>query len=436
MNDILSLVELNNLIKLALRECFPDSYWVRAELSEVRTSGPGHCYVEFVEKESRSGHIIAKMRGNIWANTFRMIRPYFEEETGQPFTSGIKVMVKVNVDFHEVYGPSLTVLDIDPSYTVGDMMRQRLEIIKRLKEEGVFENNKALELPDLTQRIAVISSATAAGYGDFTNQLLHNGNGFVFYPKLFPALMQGNQSEASILSALSRIEKHQEHFDAVVIIRGGGAVSELNCFDNLAIARRCALFPLPVITGIGHERDESVLDMVAHTRMKTPTAVAEFLLSRMEEQQDDLLSAQDFILNKAGQRILNETYRLQNLSYYLSSSTQKHLQNEHLKLNRMESQLPLFTQNLLVHQQKLLPEMERQIAQAVNRRLENEQKKLHLAEQIVRLSSPETILKKGYSITLKEGKAVRSAEELAVGDTLMTLLADGEITSIVSEKSN
>ena len=170
--------------------------------------------------------------------------------------------------------------------------------------------------------------------------------------------------------------------------------------------------------------------------MKTPTAVAEFLLSRMEEQQDDLLSAQDFILNKAGQRILNETYRLQNLSYYLSSSTQKHLQNEHLKLNRMESQLPLFTQNLLVHQQKLLPEMERQIAQAVNRRLENEQKKLHLAEQIVRLSSPETILKKGYSITLKEGKAVRSAEELAVGDTLMTLLADGEITSIVSEKSN
>lgn len=436
MNDILSLVQLNNLIKLALKECFPGSYWVRAELSEVRTSGPGHCYVEFVEKGSRDGNIIAKMRGNIWANTFRVIKPYFEEETGQPFTSGIKVMVKVTVDFHEVYGPSLTVLDIDPSYTVGDMMRQRLEIIKRLKEEGIFENNKSLELADVTQRIAVISSATAAGYGDFTDQLLHNSHGFVFYPRLFPALMQGAQSEASILSALSRIEKHKAHFDAVVIIRGGGAVSELSCFDNYAIAKRCAEFPMPVITGIGHDRDESVIDMVAHSRMKTPTAVAEFLISRLEEQEDDILSAQEFILNKANQRILNETYRLQNLSHYLSSATQKHLQNEHLKLNRMESQLPLFTQNVLAHQQKLLPEIELQIAQAVRRRIENEQKKLHLAEQIIRLSSPETILRKGYSITLKEGKAVRSAEELTVGDALTTLLADGEITSIISEKSN
>ncbi|WP_243347425.1 exodeoxyribonuclease VII large subunit [Parabacteroides sp. FAFU027] len=435
MNDILSLVELNNLIKLALRECFPDSYWVRAELSEVRTSGPGHCYVEFVEKDSRSGNIIAKMRGNIWANTFRVIKPYFEEETGQPFTSGIKVMVKVNVDFHEVYGPSLTVLDIDPSYTVGDMMRQRLEIIKRLKEEGIFENNKALELPDVTQRIAVISSATAAGFGDFTDQLLKNSHGFVFYPKLFPALMQGAQSEASILSAFSKIEKYREHFDAVVIIRGGGAVSELGCFDSYAIAKRAAEFSLPVITGIGHDRDESVLDMVAHTRMKTPTAVAEFLLSRMEEQEDDLLSAQDFILNKASQRILNETYRLQNLSHYLSLSTSRHLQNEHLKLNRFESQLPLFTQNVLTLQQKHLPELEQQIALAINRRIEKEQQKLHLAEQIIRLSSPETILKKGYSITLKEGKAVRSSGELTVGDALTTLLADGEITSIVSEKS-
>lgn len=434
MNDILSLYELNNLIKMALRECFPDSYWVRAELSEVRMSGVGHCYVEFVEKESRSGNIVAKMRGNIWANTFRMLKPYFEEETGQIFNSGIKVMVRVNVDFHEVYGPSLTVLDIDPSYTLGDMMRQRMEIIKKLKEEGIFEKNKELTLPELPQRIAVISSATAAGYGDFTDQLLRNSHGFVFYPRLFPALMQGNQSEASILSALDRIDKLNMHFDAVVIIRGGGAVSELNCFDSYAVAKRCAEFTLPVITGIGHDRDESVLDMVAHTRMKTPTAVAEFLLSRLEKQEDALLAIQDFILNKISQRLLNETYRLQNLSYYLSGSTQKQLQNEHLRLNKLESQLPLFTQSLLMHQKKLLPEIEREIARAIRRRLDNEQKKLHLAEQITRLSSPETILRKGYSITTKEGKTVRSASELTPGDKLVTLLADGEVTSIVTDK--
>ncbi len=434
MNDILSLHELNNLIKMALRECFPDSYWVRAELSEVRIAGPGHCYIEFVEKETRNGNIIAKMRGNIWANTFRVLKPYFEEETGQKFNSGIKVMVKVNVDFHEVYGPSLNVIDIDPSYTLGDMMRQRLEIIKKLKDEGVFERNKELALPELPRRIAVVSSQTAAGYGDFTDQLLQNSSGFVFYPKLFPALMQGNQSEASILSALDRIEKFINHFDAVVIIRGGGAVSELNCFDSYAVAKRCAEFRLPVITGIGHDRDESVLDMVAHTRMKTPTAVAEFLISKMEEQEDNLLHMQDFVLNKAKQRILNETYRLQNLSHYLTASTQKQLQNEHLRLNRFESQLPLFTQTLLMHQKKLLPEFERGIAQAVHLRLDNEQKKLHLAEQIIRLSSPETILKKGYSITTKEGKTVRSAQELNAGDKLITILAKGEVTSIVTDR--
>lgn len=286
--EALSLYDLNALVRRSLEQCLPDEYWVQAELSDVRTNSTGHCYLEFIQKDSRSNNLIAKARGTIWANVYRLLKPYFEESTGQAFVSGIKVLVQVTVSFHELYGYSLTVQDIDPTYTLGDMARRRREILKQLEEEGVLTLNKELEMPVLPQRIAVVSSPTAAGYGDFCHQLKNNSRGFFFHTELFPALMQGDRVEESVLSALDAILNRQEDFDAVVIIRGGGATSDLSGFDTYLLAAACAQFPLPIITGIGHERDDTVLDSVAHTRVKTPTAAAEYLINCMDLVADEL----------------------------------------------------------------------------------------------------------------------------------------------------
>ena len=293
MEQFLTLLDLNALVKQSIEQCMPDEYWVQAELSDVRVNN-GHCYLEFIQKDEGRSHLIAKARGIIWAQVYSMLKPYFEESTGQQFISGIKVLVKVSLQFHELYGYSLIVHDIDPSYTLGDMARRRLEIIKQLEADGVLTLNKELEIPVLPQRIAVISSATAAGYGDFCNQLENNPRGYAFYSELFPATMQGSQVEVSVLAALDKIIQRQDEFDVVVIIRGGGATSDLSGFDTYLLAAGCAQFPLPVITGIGHERDDTILDLVSHTRVKTPTAAAELLINYMDEAANRLylLSAQ------------------------------------------------------------------------------------------------------------------------------------------------
>ena len=255
----LSLYELNALVKRSITSCMPDTYWLQAELSDVRSNYSGHCYLEFVQKEPRGNNLIAKARGTIWNNVYRLLKPYFEEETGQAFVAGIKVLVEVSVEFHELYGYSVTVLNIEPNYTLGDIARCRREIFKHLEEEGVLTLNKELELPLLTQRIAVISSATAAGYGDFCNQLEHNPYGFVFYPRLFPAVMQGDRVEETIIAALDTINARRDDWDVVVIIRGGGATSDLSGFDTYDLAANCAQFPLHVISGIGHYSDAKVI---------------------------------------------------------------------------------------------------------------------------------------------------------------------------------
>ena len=232
MNQSFSLLELNRFVHEVIKNNLPDTYWVRAETSDVRRNASGHCYLEFIEKDPVTQNVVARARGTIWANTFRLLDPYFESQTGQPFASGMGVLVRVSVEFHEQYGYSLTVVDIDPTFTIGEMARNRMLVIRKLQEEGVFGLNKELPIPDSCNRIAVISSSTAAGYGDFSDQLVSNPFGLVFYTKLFPAAMQGENSENSIIAALEKIYENKELFDAVAIIRGGGATSELNCFDS------------------------------------------------------------------------------------------------------------------------------------------------------------------------------------------------------------
>ena len=429
-NEAMSLYELNSLVRRGLHSILPDEYWIQAELSDVRSNYSGHCYLEFVQKDPKSNALIAKARGVIWSSVFMRLRPYFERETGQAFVSGIKVMVKVTVDFHELYGFSLTVVDIDPAYTIGDMARRRKEILKRLDEEGILTMNKELEMPEPLQRIAVISSATAAGYGDFCNQLHSNKFGFVFYTKLFPAIMQGDRVEETIISSLERIYSEIDNWDVVVIIRGGGATSDLSGFDTYDLAAHCAQFPLPIITGIGHERDDTVIDMVSHTRVKTPTAAAEYIIgmmlqtaSRLDDLSERLRSEIPVILN-------SESERLNRLVARIPLVVQSRLQRENMRCERMYSRLVMSWQKrFLVEQHRL--DVYPRLLMYVRSVMEKETHKIDLMERILKSASPEQLLKRGYSITLLNGKSVRDVSKIKSGDEVETVLATGKFKSIV-----
>ena len=411
--EALSLYDLNALVRRSLEQCLPDVYWVQAELSDVRTNSTGQCYLEFIQNDSRSNNLIAKARGTIWANVYRLLKPYFEESTGQAFVSGIKVLVQVTVSFHELYGYSLTVQDIDPTYTLGDMARRRREILKQLEEEGVLTLNKELEMPVLPQRIAVVSSPTAAGYGDFCHQLKNNSRGFFFHTELFPALMQGDRVEESVLSALDAILNRQEDFDAVVIIRGGGATSDLSGFDTYLLAAACAQFPLPIITGIGHERDDTVLDSVAHTRVKTPTAAAEYLINCMDLVADEL----EVLISQ------------------LHESVRSRLTEEHRKLISYRNRIPSAVVRRVSDAKLALLTTRKDISLAVQTSLSRQRHRLELLQQRLADASPEKMLARGYSITLKDGKVVKNAAMLNEEDEIITRFYRGEVASVISCKS-
>ena len=405
----LSLYELNNLVRGVIADTFSQRFWIRAEMSDVRCNQNGHCYLEFIEKDSNNKTIIAKARGSIWSNVFRMLKAYFESETGQAFASGLKVLVQVSIEFHELYGYSLNVHDIDPSYTLGDQAKNRTLIIKQLEEEGVLDLNKELPLAKIANRIAVISSPTAAGYEDFCNQLTNNKDGFIFYNKLFPAIMQGDRTEQSIIAALDRIYENIDKFDAVVIIRGGGATSDLSSFDSYLLAANCAQFPLPIITGFGHERDDTVLDIVAHTRAKTPTAVAEFLIKHIYESASELIDIQDSIIFETNKRLIEEATILNTLvtkySYIIKDRTKD-------QLNKLDI-------------------ISEKIKNAAIRVLQDQKHILESKEQYIEHNSPENILKKGYTLTLSGKKIIKSKAGVKKGDNIVTRFADGEVESLV-----
>lgn len=424
--DALSLTQLNRLVKTALDEALPGTYWVRAETSEVRVNATsGHCYLEFVEKDETTGQLVAKSRGTIWARNFAVLRTYFEQETKQTFISGLKVLVNVSVGYHELYGLSLTVHDIDPSYTLGDMARKRMEVIRRLQEEGVFDLNKELTLAILPQRIAVISSPTAAGYEDFVNQLIHNDYGFPFYVKLFPALMQGEKTEESVIAALDRIYAHRELFDVVVLIRGGGSAADLSSFDSYTLAANCAQFPLPIITGIGHERDDSVVDNVAHTRMKTPTAVAAFLINRMAEQLALLDELRRTVCEATRNQLTVKKTTWQILATRFPVFVTGHLERHRTSLHTLAARLSSVPQLLEKHTEQL-EHAPMHIQKAVSAMLTRHTHELALSEQHIKLASPDHILKRGYTLTLKDGKIVKHAADLSAGDEISVRFTDGE----------
>jgi exodeoxyribonuclease VII large subunit len=409
--EAMTLYELNYRVRLVLDRALGGVYWIQAETSDVRPVANGHCYLEFVQKNDSGNTLMARARGVIWRDVFPELRNRFETETGQLFTSGIKVMVQVAVQFHEQYGYSLKVMDIDPVYTLGDMQQRRREIIRKLEEEGVLTLNKELEMPVLPKRVAIISSPTAAGYGDFCDQLRNNPMGYAFTTKLFPALMQGEGIEDSVIHALECIAAEQELWDVVVIIRGGGATGDLAGFETYLLAAYVAQFPLPVITGIGHERDDTVIDMVAHTRVKTPTAAAEFLIAQVMSTERELAELQ--------QRLVE--------------SVQLCVDRERKSLQQMVRNLPLiFVEHKRIQEQRL-DRLWQRVGVAVTQRLRDEQHCLDLLEQKVIGEDPERLLKRGYSITLCGGKLIRDIAAVHPGDTLETHIYGGSIHATVTE---
>ena len=425
-----TLYELNSLIKEVIESEIPDEYWVEAELSECRENR-GHCYMELIQKDERTATPIAKASAKCWASKWLVIRPYFERTTGQRLSAGMKVLLKVYAQFHEAYGFSWIVTDIDPTYTMGDMARKRQEIIRQLKAEGVFDLQKELPMPLFCQRIAVISSETAAGYGDFCNQLSDNPYGFQFKTWLFPAIMQGEGIERSIIEALNRINAVCDDFDAVAIIRGGGATSDMSGFDTLALAENVANFPLPIITGIGHERDESVLDMVSHTRVKTPTAAATFLISHLKEVLDVVNHAQDLIARYAQQKLSILNAQLSTISEMIPRLFSVVRTRQEAKLESLQSRMISEIQQKIVGHQSRLEGFEQRIPILLERKLLSERHRLEMMTEKVKSLDPTLLLQRGYSITLKDGKAVRDAQILQAGDDIETRLANGTIHSVV-----
>lgn len=409
-----SLSELNRRVKDAIRDHLPETYWLRAETSDVRRNQNGHCYLEFVEKDADKQHIVAKARGMIWSNVFQMLSAYFEAETGQSFTSGLNVLVRVSVDFHELYGFSLTVVDIDPSFTLGEIARNRQQVLRQLEEEGVLTLNRELELPELTLRIAVISSPTAAGYGDFCDQLARNSGGFAFQTRLFPAIMQGERSESSIIGALEKVYGYSHLFDAVAIIRGGGATSDLNCFDSYALAVNVAQFPLPVVSGIGHERDVTVLDHVAHTRAKTPTAVAEFFIGHITQTATGLADL--------GERLIGQTRSV--------------LQEEVSQLRLLTREAVHLSALLLQRETALVQKISERMRHQLNQWMQEQRHQIETKEQYIRMVSPANVLKRGYTLTTRQGHIITSLQALSPDDVIETHFRDGVATSIIRDLGN
>lgn len=425
--------------------------WVVAELSDVRVSG-GHCYMELVEK-SASGQTVAKLRATIWQSRFQYIRQKFLAAIGRDVMTGMKVMLYGAVSHHTLYGLSFTVSDIDPSYTLGDMERLRREILLRLHREGVLGVNKTRELPPAPQRIAVISAPGAAGYGDFINQLEGNPEGFVFYPHLFQAVMQGEKTSSSVRTALEAVEMTVDLWDCVAIIRGGGATSDLNGFDDYDLARAVALFPLPVVVGIGHERDRTVLDEIAHTRMKTPTAVASFFVDTLRASFGKVQDMVDRIARYSTDRLQGEERRLANCEAMLPALADARIAAAKALLDREITRIPVLVQSRLQEagarldiSARLLGAMSQaRVSQASQRLdalrerlmasadslLKKESTKLDNLSGLVDALSPLNTLKRGYSITRVDGKAVTDAKTLSPGQTIETELRQGRVVSVV-----
>lgn len=469
----ISLSQLHTCIKTALQNQLESSYWIIAEISQMNTNYSGHCYMELIEKNENSDTIIAKNRATIWASTYRMLKAYFETSTQQKLQSGLKILIKVTVEFHSVYGLSINIKDIDPNYTLGEQQRRKLEIIRQLEDDGIIDMNKELELPEVIHKIAVISSDSAAGYGDFIDQLSNNQFSYSFQIYLYQASMQGDTAADSIMGQLDAIYESKIDYDVVAIIRGGGAATDLMCFDHYQLASHIAQFPIPVLTGIGHERDESIADIVAHTKLKTPTAVAEFIIQQKANFEIKLDSYSNQLKDKVNAFLQFENKRITGIETHLPSAIhsalnqkafqldtllsrfqhniKSHIQTEtaelrhktvlfesridrgidHKKkqLKTAENTISNTVKHIIKDNRSKLGQFDSNIRRSIEKLVSNEQHRLEILEAKLKQNDPSEMLKKGYSISYVDGKILKSASQAKAGMKITTKLIDGKIDS-------
>ncbi len=425
--DVYSLSDILNAVNRTIQRNLAGPYWLHAEIAEmgIRT----HCYLTLAENDA-SGRIIAKCRATIWKSTFDNLARTFFEQTGLYLNTGMRVQVLASPNFHPEYGFSLNIVGIEPRYTLGEIALRRQETINRLVQEGIIENNKRLCLPLLPQKVAVISSATAAGYQDFINQLTNNPLGYKFYTALYPAVMQGEKSPQSVINALLQIKKDAMNFDVVVIIRGGGSEMDLKAFDDYAVAREVALFPLPVLAGIGHTKDTSVVDIVANMELKTPTAVADFLVHAINNAWKSVDDCSQRLFAYAASTLENEKQTLTKITEYLSAKAKTATNIENQKIDSSAYRLQITAKRMASDTMRDIASKQESISRAMKFTISKKLSEFDLLEQKIKSISPEEAFKRGYSLTLKDGKPV-SAATVKEGDKIETLCADGRIDSIV-----
>ena len=456
MNEKITLTELQLIIKDSLYMALPDMYWVIAEISEIKENYSGHCYLELIEKHPDEISIRARIKAVIWSSRFRFLKSFFENATGESLGEGIKVLIRAKIEYHEIYGLSLVINDIDPAFTLGEMAIKRQQILKRLEEEGVLNMNKELEFPAVPQRIVVISSKNAAGYTDFIRHLTGNSYGYVFYTALIETPMQGSETETGILKAFDLIASHIDKFDAVAIIRGGGSQTDLSWFDNYNIAFYITQFPLPVVTGIGHEKDLSVTDIVAYQSLKTPTAVADFFVECMNnaenllaEMSSDIRERSEIILEAGQQRIDNFRVKLIPVARYVLSELKEQLSGTIIDMINTGKEYILKAGLLPANQRSRLSSAVRSFLSEKDIGLNQKLKSLLASSNVlltrlkvkfsglensVKIMDPENVLKRGYTITSLDGKIIRSSGQLKKDDLIRTRFSDGSLGSRVVEK--
>ena len=427
--EVFSLSEVLNAVSRTIQRSLAGPYWICAEIAEI--SYRGHCYLTLAETDA-SGRIIAKCRATIWKNVFDTLSIKFFQQTGLQLASGMRVQVLASPSFHSEFGFSLNIVGIEPRYTLGEIALRRQETINRLAQEGIIENNKRLRLSPVPQKIAVISSASAAGYQDFVNQLTNNPLGYKFYTALYPALMQGEKSPQSVIEALLQIKEDAANFDVVVIIRGGGSEMDLKAFDDYAVAREVALFPLPVLAGIGHTKDTSVVDIVAHLELKTPTAVADFLIHTVDAAWKNVEDCSQRLFAYAADTLSNEKQRLTQITEFLSAKAKSATDIEKQKIDSNALRLQISAKRMADDVIRDLSSKQYNISRAVKFTISQKLSEFDLLEQKIKSISPEEAFKRGYSLTLKDGKPI-SISTLKNGDRIETVCSGGRITSTVDE---
>ena len=457
MTEKVSLTELQLIIRDSLYLALPDYYWVMAEISELKENSAGHCYLELIEKNPDERHVKARVRAIIWSTRYRFLKAFFENGTGETLHEGLKILVKTKVEYHELYGLSLIISDIDTAFTIGEMALKRQLVIKKLEQEGVFSMNKDLKIPILPQRIAVISSKNAAGYSDFVKHLKSNNSGYTFYTALIESSLQGSETEQGVINALDRIALNSQLFDIVVIIRGGGSQSDLSWFDSYNIAYHVTQFPLPVITGIGHDKDISVTDMVANRSLKTPTAVADFLIESVSGTENEIIGmiteiidTSRIIIEKNRNRIETSGIKLLPLARLMISDVKEHLSSKIIEINNrgkelifaatitpanQRSRLLSYVKTYVTAKATTLQRSSQHLVSGTLNFLETRNMRIKVLESTSQLLNPENVLKRGYSITFINGVLLKDNIQINNGDIIDTQLYKGSIRSKVVDRN-